>query len=77
VQIKNLEINEIIPYQNDRYVGIKILWNANIGFGECDLYRNVGSETWNADTEHMCDNKDREFMKMLMDKLVEKVEVVG
>lgn len=77
MKIENLEITEIAPYENAMWAGIRICWSANNGFGECDLFKSRGSEQWCVDTEKMCDNQNKAFLKMLFDKLVETVEVTG
>ena len=76
-EITNLEITEINPYSNPSFEGVSIYWTANIGFGECQFYKAKGDDTWHVDTERMCSNEDKTFLKMLLDKLAEIVEVTG
>jgi len=35
VQVK---VDGIAPYANDKYVGLKIYWSGNIGYGEYEIY---------------------------------------
>ena len=67
---KTLVIDEWHPFVNDEYEGIRIQWVANIGFGQCDLYRPKGSEQWKADTEFMGKN----FLKLLLEKIADEAE---
>ena len=76
-EITNLEITEINPYSNPSFDGVSIYWTANIGFGECQFYKANGEDKWLVDTEHMCSNEDKTFLKMLLDKLAGMVEVTG
>ena len=76
-EITDLEITEISPYSNPSFEGVSIYWTANIGFGECNFYKAKGDDTWHVDTERMSDNEDKTFLKMLLDKLADMVEVTG
>ena len=33
-----VEIDGIVPFCNEKYAGIKLLWSGNIGFGEYEIY---------------------------------------
>ena len=63
--------------ENDNGTQVIVIdWNSNIGWGQMTLYRNPGDgEGWKADSETMCSNEDKEFLKMLLDKFIEQVEV--
>ena len=52
-----------------------IPWQANTGWGEYTLYRKNGK--WLADSECMDSGEDKGFLRVLLDKLVEEVEVTG
>ena len=69
MNIKNLSIDGIegFPY------GFKIRWCANIGFGELTVYEK--NDSLYADTECMCSNDDKEFMKLIFDKLIDSVTI--
>ena len=76
-KITNLEITAISPYSNPSFDGVSIFWTANIGFGECNFYKAKGDDTWHVDTESMCSNEDKRFLKMLLEKIADMVEVTG
>ena len=78
-EIKDLTIESIEIYDNEYANGIHIEWCANIGWGQCYIYRLKSDESgkYQADTEHMSSNNDRTFLKMLLDKLADTVEVTG
>jgi len=79
LEIKDLSIEGVIPYDNEIASGICIEWCANIGWGQCHIYRlktDIHNE-WQCDTECMSSNEDRTFLKMLLDKLADMVEVTG
>lgn len=67
-----LEIIGIHAFDNEEYEGLQIEWRGNTGWGQCDIYRAQGSWKWMANTEHM----GRDFLKMLLEKLADKVEIV-
>ncbi len=76
-RIENLTITGVDAFDNEKYLGFSIGWLANIGFGECTIFREKSGEDtgWKAHTETMCDNDDKAFLKMLLDKLADMVEV--
>ena len=57
----------------DEYVMI-LSWTGNIGFGEYTLYTDR-EDVWHSDSEHMDSNEDKSFLKLLLDKFVEGLEV--
>lgn len=72
----NLEVYDIQPFVNERGSGIIISWDSNIGFGEYTIYKRVDSDKWCADSEHMDNNEDKDFIKELMKQLIEKLNIV-
>lgn len=44
-----VQVDGIIPFCNDKYAGIKLIWSGTIGFGEYEIYsRNEDKEgLWN------------------------------
>ena len=76
-EIKDLSIRGIETFKNreEHYEGMYIKWDANIGFGEYMLVCKNGK--WKGDSESMDRGEDKTFLKMLFDKLIEQVEVVG
>jgi hypothetical protein len=72
----NLEAYEVEPFINEKYVGFVIKWDSDIGFGEYTIYKAVGSDKWQADSEHMDTNEDKAFLKELLKLFVGSLEVV-
>ena len=54
---------------------IILQWAGNIGYGELVIYKE--NDGWKADTECMCSNNDKEFIKEVLNKWIESIEVVG
>lgn len=55
---------------------ITISWNANIGWGEYSLYCEDGE--WKGDSERMdTKNGEKKFLRALLDKFIEEIEIVG
>lgn len=69
-----VSVNDIRPIES----GFIIDWRANIGFGQLVVYteRNKDILTIKAQTECMCSNADKEFMKQIFASLIEQSEVV-
>lgn len=72
----NLEAYDIRPFVNERGSGFVIEWDSDIGFGEYTIYKRVGSDKWCADSEHMDNNEDKDFIKELMKLFIESLDVV-
>lgn len=72
-----LQIDDVIPFKNEKYGGLVIQWSSNIGFGEYTLVRSAGENDteWCGDSEHMDTNEDKEFITELMRLFVEKLDV--
>ena len=69
----NLDAYEIKPFVNEKFTGIVIRWDSTIGFGEYTIYKEVGSDEWHADSEHMDNNEDKDFIKELLKLFVGKL----
>lgn len=54
---------------------IDIEWDANIGFGQYQIYKENGK--WKADSEWMDRGDDKDFLRELMSKFIDEIEVVG
>ena len=72
----NLEAYEFEPFVNEKYIGVVIRWDSDIGFGEYTIYKAIGSDEWHADSEHMDNNEDKDFLKELMKLFIEKLDIV-
>lgn len=72
----NLDAYEIEPFINEKYGGFVIRWDSDIGFGEYTIYKAVGSDKWQADSEHMDSSEDRAFLIELLSQFVNSLEIV-
>lgn len=69
----NVKLSEAcIEYCDEK--NIIFQWAGNIGYGELTLYKD--GTNWKARTECMCDNNDKEFIKEVLYKWIENIEVV-
>lgn len=63
-------------FRNSNETDVIILsWQGNIGWGEYTLYKEKDSDQWKADSECMDSNEEKSFLKILLDKFAENVEV--
>lgn len=77
MEIQDLTIDDVDIYVNSMGAcRILFSWSANIGFGEYALYYNARTKKWEADSECMDKGDDKDFLKSLLEKLAEKVEVM-
>lgn len=74
----NLDTYEFEPFVNEKYTGVVIRWDSDIGFGEYTIYKSIDSEEdkWYAQSEHMDNNEDKAFIKELMTLFIEKLDIV-
>ena len=49
-------------------------WDSNIGWGEMTFYKD--KDGLNVETECMSNNEDKRFIKLVLDKFIESLEVV-
>lgn len=78
MKITDLSVNDVYCFENFKGEGRIILsWSANIGYGELTLYRDNEDDKWKADTECMCKGEDKEFIRMVLNKWIEGIEVEG
>lgn len=71
----NLQIDDLVTFVNEEYIGFIIEWSSDIGFGQYTVYRTCDSEEWKAESEHMDSNEDKEFIKELMKLFIAKLNV--
>ena len=71
----HLQIDDLIPFRNERDVGFIIQWYSDIGFGEYTVFKPNGSDEWIGDSEHMDNNEDKDFVKKLMELFIEKLTI--
>lgn len=57
--------------------GFCINWDSNIGFGQLTIIQSNdnGCLKLSAETESMSNNSDKEFIKLVMNKLIDDLEV--
>ena len=80
--MKNLKKNEIKihvdtiePFINEQYIGFKIIWSGNIGWGEYTIYHAVNDNQWYADSECMDTNEDKKFLNELLKDFMNQIKV--
>jgi hypothetical protein len=56
--------------------GMRIHWGGNIGFGQLDIWVAKDGKL-KADTESMSDSNDKEFVKLILNKLADNLDVIG
>ena len=56
---------------------ITFSWSANIGFGEYTLFYDMANKKWQADSEYMDKDEDKDFLKAILEEFVKQVEVCG
>lgn len=72
-----LESVDVTPFSNEKFDGIEIKWCSNLGFGTYTLHHVKDSSNWVADSEHMDSNENKKFLRELLQKFIDEVEVVG
>lgn len=61
-------------FKNEKYEGFMLQWDSNIGFGEMTFIKDENNI--NVETECMSDNNDKEFIKLVLNKFIEKLNVI-
>ena len=71
----NLEITEIWPLSTEvvKNGGIGIEWSSDAGYGQLVLYWQ--GDKLCADTEHMCLNENKTFLKAVLNHLADKINI--
>lgn len=71
-------IDEFSAFKNEKYEGFKLAWDSNIGFGEMLFSKKVNDKdaTWEVQTECMSTNDDKEFIRLVLDRFVEELDVI-
>lgn len=54
--------------------GFILNWDSNIGFGQLTFINDNGN--LKVQTETMCDENDKEFIHLVLNKFIEKLEVI-
>lgn len=69
----NLSVHSMVPFSNEKFEGIRIEWDSDIGFGGYGIYRETGTEQWYADSECMDSGEDKEFLRELLKLIADSV----
>lgn len=72
---KEIVINDVDLVVSENNPLFILKWDSNIGFGEMTFFN--GEDGLSVDTEYMSDDTDKEFIKLVLDKFVEKLKVIG
>ena len=72
----NLQITEIIPFNNEKKAGFTIQWHSKIGWGHYTIYKEHNSMQWKADSETLDRNDDKEFIEELMRLFIAELKIV-
>lgn len=72
---KEIVINDVELVVSENNPLFILRWDSNIGFGEMTFFN--GEDGLSVDTEYMSDNEDKEFIKLVLDKFIEKLKVIG
>ena len=77
---KEIVINDVnlnyTFYDENKEKGFCLSWDSNIGFGQMTFIQNKDSNEIDVETEAMSDNSDKEFIKLVLDKFIEKLNVI-
>ena len=72
---KEIVVNDVDLVGSENNPLFILRWDSNIGFGEMTFFN--GEDGLSVDTEYMSDDTDKEFIKLVLDKFVEKLKVIG
>ena len=75
----DLQLDETDVFVNKELevAGINLMWSAKIGFGEYWLRYYPEEKKWTAYSECMDRGDDKEFLRELLNKLVDQIEIEG
>lgn len=66
-----LVVTDWHPFHNEEYEGIVIEWESDLGWGQYQIYREVGAQGWSVDSEGMDSKDDRQFGEKLFSLILE------
>lgn len=64
----------VYPFDAEGVEGIVIEWSGNIGFGQYTLYKDEQG-FWRGDSEHMDSQKEKDFLRYLLNDFVEQIKL--
>ena len=70
--INDVEIDS--SFKNEKYEGFTLNWDSTIGWGQMIFLKEDGKIK--VETECMSSNEDKEFIKLVLDKFIEKLDVI-
>lgn len=73
----NLQITDLVPFNNEKRAGFIIHWFSKIGWGEYTIYKEHGSMQWKADSETLDRNNDKEFIEELMRLFIAELQIIS
>lgn len=73
----DLEINHVGVFKNEFGEGFWFDWSSKIGFGEYSIYKDLETNEWKGASEYMDTNEDKAFLKELMNKFIDKINIVN
>ena len=78
IVINDVDLDFVFDEEKRLEVGFCLNWDSNIGFGQMTFIKKGidGHATLNVETECMSDNGDKEFIKLVLDKFIEKLNVI-
>lgn len=74
IVIDEVDLDYTFDNQDKGYKGFCLNWDSNIGFGQMTFIKRA--DKLQVETECMSDNDDKEFIKLVLDKFIEKLEVI-
>ena len=66
-----VKVTGIIPYQNESFAGVKILWSGNIGCGEYEIY---ATESDKRPVYQNCPDEDQDYKYVNLKGLSEHMD---
>lgn len=77
IEIYDVELNSTFEVEGNKI--FVLYWNSNIGFGEMTFIKKDnedGESVYEVETECMATNEHKEFIKLVLDKFIEKLNVI-
>lgn len=72
--VEDVELESVFKNEEKGYIGFRLNWSANIGFGEMTFLKQDNKLL--IETECMSDNNDKKFIHKVLDRFIEKLEVI-
>lgn len=72
IEIYDVELSSVYEVEGNKIFVLS--WHSNIGFGEMTFIKN--KDQYEVETETMSTNENKEFIKLVLDKFIEKLNVI-